>query len=230
MRNREYAGLIIVILTVIFAATFVAADPDGSTLSPGISERGTALTASGINASGGNVTLVDIDQTRVTDIWQGFYGDVTGEIILTNAAGNRFYDWTPATISGEVYATRTAITDWSTPSCGDSTDWEAEETALSIDSTATDGVNETYSSTAHPSFDIGTATLTSCPSTQPYNGSEVASQFWNVYVDVQANSVYVGLLANDDTNYLNGTSDFELMVPANRSATVTEYLFYVELN
>jgi hypothetical protein len=226
---------IAVLMLGIFALSIVSAapDPSGATLTPGASSRGTNPGVSTANAQAGNVTQLDIDQTRITDIWQGFFGSVSGQIVLENSAGANFYDWTLAAITGEVYATRNTVTDWTGINCSNSTHWEEEETELNIISASVDGINETYSAYSHPSFQVGTKQFATnvCPSVRPFNGTASASQFYNVMLNSNAtNSVYTVILAENQNAFDNSTADFEVLVPADRTSGLATYYFYVELN
>src|SRR3989339_761148 len=59
---------------------------------------------SSIDARGGNVTQVNIDALSITKTWQGYYGNITGNIHLDDAANQSFYIWGNGTLTGEVYA------------------------------------------------------------------------------------------------------------------------------
>lgn len=226
---------IAVLMLGILALSLVSAapDPSGATLAEGSESRGTNPGVSTTNAQAGNVTALNIDQTRITDIWQGFFGNVSGQIVLENSAGANFYDWTLAAITGEVYATRYTVPDWTGVNCSNSTHWEEEETELNILTTSVDGINETYNAQSHPSFQVGTKQFASnvCPSVRPYNGTASASQFYNVMLNSNTtNTVYTVILAENQNAFDNSTADFEILVPADRSTSLATYYFYVELN
>jgi hypothetical protein len=231
---RENKWIAIVVLGILALSIVTAApDPSGATLTEGTESRGTNSGVSQVTAQAGNVTQLDIDQTRITDIWQGFYGSVSGQIVLENSAGSNFYDWTLAAITGEVYATRTTVPDWTQINCSNSTHWEEEETELNIVSSAVDGINETYNAVSHPTFQVGTKTFAQnvCPSVRPYNGTASASQFYNVMLNSNlTNTVYTVILAENQNAFDNSTADFEVLVPADRTTGLSTYYFYVELN
>jgi hypothetical protein len=66
----------------------------------------TQVTAANVTTEGGNVTNLDLDGNVSTEKWAGYWGDVTGEIVLSPAVGSpMFYQWTwtPAD-GGEVCA------------------------------------------------------------------------------------------------------------------------------
>jgi len=227
-------GVVVLLVLAIMTVSLVAGDPDPSpaTLTEGLSGRGSDPSATQQTAVAGNVTQLDIDQTRLTDVWQGFYGNVTGEIILEDGSSNRFYDWSYASTEGEVYATRFQIADWTSINCTNSTQWEAEESTLNIVSTAVDGINETYYDVDHPSFSVGTKSFAVdvCQSTRPYNSSGTAGDFYNVLLSVNDTTVvYTSVLASGADGFNSNDWDFEILVPTDRATGTASYYFYVEL-
>jgi len=225
-------GVVVLLVLAIMTVSLVAGDPNGATLTEGPSGRGTDPSATQQTAVAGNVTQLDIDQTRLTDVWQGFYGNVTGEIVLEDGGSNRFYDWSYASTQGEVYATRFEIADWSGINCTNSTQWEAEETTLNIVSDAVDGINETYNDVDHPAFSVGDVDFTTdlCQSTRPYNSSGTAGDFYNVLLSVNDTTVvYTSVLASGADGFNSNDWDFEILVPTDRTTGTASYYFYVEL-
>jgi len=222
--------IVLVVLALALTMVVAAPDPGGATLTNGLSSRGTDPSVNSFTAAAGNTTPLNLDQNKITDVWQGFYGNVSGQIVLENAAGDNFYDWQYVNITGEVYATRNQVADWSAINCSNSTHWEAEESTLNIASTAIDGINETFNQTNHPAFSVGTRLMTGCRSTKPYQNGGTPGEFWNVLLNSNStNTVYVSILANDATDFEGGTSDFELLVPVDRIAGTILYYFYAEL-
>ena len=228
--------VITMLVLAVLTLAIVMADPDplGATLTPGQSSRGTDTDASSNpqNAQAGNVTQLNINQSRITQIWQGYYGNVSGQIVLENSGGDTFYDWSLAAITGEVYASRNLVPDWSTINCTNSTHWEAEESELNIVSADTDGINETYDTATHPTFQVGTKTIPTdyCQATRPYNSAGAAGAWYNVLMNSNStNTVYVVVLAEDQSAFDGSTADFELLVPTDKSSGLATYYFYVEL-
>jgi len=216
------------LLSVLASAQSV---PQGATLTAGASSRGTDPASQTAEAQAGNITALNIDQTRITDIWQGFFGNVSGAVTLEDASGSQFYDWTLAEVTGEVYATRNTIEDWTQINCTNSTHWESEETTLNIPVGATDGINETFNSTNHDNFFVGNRIMTGCRSTRPYNSTGLPGDFWNILLNSNStNTVYVSLLKDGADAFNGGTADFELLVPTNRQTGQATYYFYAELS
>ncbi|MEM2139158.1 MAG: hypothetical protein QXM96_03315 [Candidatus Woesearchaeota archaeon] len=224
-------NILIILFVFCLFFSYVKAQPTGADVIRGESSRGTGTSATTQDAQAGNVTGLIINQTSITRIWQGFYGNVSGQIVLENSAGNNFYDWTLATVTGQVYASRKLVPDWSNVNCTNSTQWESEETTLNIPLTSVEGINETFSLTTHPAFSVGSVPVSNCRSTRPYNSSGLPGNFWNVLINTNlTNTVYVSVLSDNSNAFDGGTADFELLVPTDRNTGLATYYFYAELN
>jgi hypothetical protein len=71
-----------------------------------------------VPAQAGNITAIEIFDQRSTLFWQGYYGNVTGRIVLDDAANNTMYAWELATPSGEIYATNSSgSVNWDNLTC-----------------------------------------------------------------------------------------------------------------
>ncbi|MBN1503292.1 hypothetical protein JW930_07170 [Candidatus Woesearchaeota archaeon] len=230
---KERAKIVAVMTVVLLLSVLaVIADPLGTDLTYVNSSRRTAQSPQTQDAQAGNVTRLDINQTKITDVWQGFYGNISGSITLDDAGNHTFYDWSMTAITGEVYATRETVADWATINCSNSTYMDNEHSGLGITGTWADSINNTYTSTSHDAFSVGNRPMASCPSTQAYD-STGAGAFWNVMLAVYAtgNPVYTTIINEDNDGFDGYNWDFELLVPTNytNGGTAT-YYFYVELN
>ncbi|MBR9699465.1 hypothetical protein GOV09_03360 [Candidatus Woesearchaeota archaeon] len=102
--------VIVLLLVLATAALYVAALPEGpSTLSVASSSRRIVTDASNVSALAGNVSQLNIAAQSTSQSWQGYYGNITGTLVLDTSSGFRLYEWSVANPSGEVYAT-TSIT------------------------------------------------------------------------------------------------------------------------
>lgn len=231
----------IILMTTLFVmlyAVAVSAQPYGADQIGEIgSDRSnvTNTTPSAINAQAGNVTELEINASAITSSWAGYYGNITGTIILADSQGNNFYDWNMSNPGGEVYAARVNNVDWTTINCTNSSEISAEETYLGQSASDGDSVSTTYASTAHPAFYIGTANTVSCPSTHAYDSTgDQGTGFWQVLLsDGSSNTVYSTIIDGTvQTGFNNRDWHFELLVGENGktgSEALTPYYFYVEL-
>ncbi len=238
----ERTTIIIALLLIVAAGVMnlksALADPTNPTDFSVIgTDRGSVgTTTQSLQAQAGNVTEIDINATSITNSWAGFYGNVSGNITLQNAAGNVFYNWAISSPSGEVFASRNDTISWSSIACANAGNISNEETALGQTAADSDSVTNTFSGTSHPSFDVGTTTLTGCPSTNAYdNTGAQTTRFFNVLLaDSASHVVYTTLLNATSTGFDGGTYDFEILVGEDghgaAASTTTTIYFFVELN
>ncbi len=226
-------NMIMLMVLLLLSISLVIADPGNVTITEGESSRGSlASTEDTTNAVAGNITHLDIDWSRITNIWQGFYGNISGSISLESGSGAKFYEWNATSMEGEVMATRDSITDWSGVNCTNVTNWETEEAALNIENLSIEGVNETYDTYTHPEFSIGTKTFeaNTCRAVRPFTTGAAAGNFYNVLLNSDVDTtVYVAILSENTAAYDDNEVDFELLVPVDKDSGTATYYFYVEI-
>jgi hypothetical protein len=227
----EIIPVVAIAILVILTLNMATGEPQGANVTRGASSRGTDPSPQQTGAQAGNVTRLDINQTRITDVWQGYFGNVSGEIVLENAAGNNFYDWNLGTVEGQIFASRKLVPDWSGVNCTNQTQIYYEEETLNINNESSDGINDTFTVVSHPDFIVGANLISGCRSTRPYNSSGVGGDFWNVLISSNSsNVVYTSILADNSNAFDNSNVDFELLVPTDRSSGTATYYFYAEIN
>ena len=229
-------GVITLLLLIGFGVSGVKAEPSGATVDQVSSSRGAAASPGQLEVQAGNVTELNISGTSITQSWAGFYGNVTGTIVLEDASGNTFYDWSAASPQGEVYASRVNSITWSNVRCANSTEISDENTNLNM-GTAADNITNTFSSQSHPQFYVGSVSISAntCKSTNPYvNSASQTTDFYNVLLsDGSGNIIYTSILDPDTTGFNGNNYDFELLVGEDghgaAAGTTTTYYFWVEL-
>jgi len=230
-------SIVIIVSLLAYGAVFVYAAPSGADLTKGSSSSGNASVLASQNGERGNVTQLDMVQVSSTNFWAGFYGTIQGEIILANSAGNRFYNWSDASPTGEVYASRDASVTWASIACVQNpSDVGAEEIALNITTAAIDNITGTFSKVTHTTFTTGGVTFAAdlCNyTTNAYDNTGAQATNWDeILLWDTADTVYAALIVQEQTGFDSGTYDFEILVPVNYSATgaLTAYSFYLELS
>ncbi|MCX8000587.1 MAG: hypothetical protein N3A69_16820 [Leptospiraceae bacterium] len=105
--------------SLVFCVNFaLALSPNGADLFASTPQRTpTNYTPDSINAFAGNVTEVNIFGYSPTRTWQGYFGNVTGTIQLTDAQSRVMYNWSLASPQGEVYASTNSSILWSKIQC-----------------------------------------------------------------------------------------------------------------
>ena len=203
------------------------------------SSRFPVTSASNLSAIAGNVTEVNFISNTVTQTWQGYFGNITGTVILGNADNQSLYNWNLASPSGEIYATRSLTTPtWSSIRCANFTEADSEDTALGVDAAVDqDALNRTFlNTTSFNVFYVGSTiinTSQNCRAVNLFNGTGASSSsFQEILLSDGSALVYTSLLANDANGFDNRTHDFEMIVGENGHSgdtTTTPYYFYLEL-
>ncbi len=230
------AGLLTLLTLSLLPAT-LALPSSATGLTVGTSSRRNLTTSNttSVDALAGNVTRLDINGLSITTSWQGYYGNISGNVILADAQNYSMYEWGNGTsISGEVYASRNDTIDWANIQCANSTIIAAEESYLGQSSGDSDSVTNTFNSTSHPSFFVGTTNLTGCPSTNAWtSGAQNASNWHQILLaDPNDKVVYTTIIDHGATGFDGETHDFQLLVGENGKngdTSTTTYYFYTEL-
>ncbi len=240
------AALIIAMLLTIIESAYPAALPEGpSTLTVVNSTKRTPQTASNVSAVAGNVSQLNIIGSTITQTWQGYYGNISGTIVLTDSANYALYDWDVAFPEGEIYASDSTIDFTGSIACynytkagGGYLDLATYESSLGLVSDDPDGINETFPVGSANPFYVGTNLINStCPKTNLYNSSGVqnSAQFEEfILYDLTANKIiYTALLEETGIRgFDNRTWNFQMIVAENGrngDNNPTTYYFYVEL-
>lgn len=234
MKNKILAFLV-VLMAVVFAASIVAADPTGTNVTEGTSSRGTGTTSpDSVDAQAGNVTELTVNTTKITQYWQGYFGEINGQIILSDSSGNNLYDWSISSPSGEVYASRDGSVTWASIACANSTHVSAEETALNITAGATDNISNTFSKSTHDAFDVGATSFNAdnCSyTTNAYDAAGAQATYWDEILLYEGSAiVYTTIINADQTGFDSSTHDFEMLVGEDgKDSGTTTYYFYTEI-
>jgi hypothetical protein len=195
--------------------------------------------AANISAIAGNVTELNFVANTITNTWQGYFGNVTGTIVLGNANNQSLYNWNLTSPAGQIYATRIdTVPIWSTIRCADQTEVDGEDTALGVNSAVDqDAVNRTFlNTTVFNSFFVGNVninTTQNCYATYLNDGTGTpTSDFSEVLLSDTSNLIYTGLITAPAVGFDNRTHQFQMLVGENghnEDTTATPYYFYLEL-
>jgi hypothetical protein len=235
--------IIISYLFLLFTLSIVVtAVPSGPSSATNLgSSRYSSAPAANISAVAGNVTELNFIANTVTDTWQGYYGNVTGQIVLGNINNQSMYNWNLTSPSGQIYATRNAtVPTWANIRCANFSEVNAEDAALNVNqSVEQDSVNRTFfNTTSFNQFYVGARNINitqNCYAVQLYNSSGVSSaSFSEVLLSDNAGSkmIYTGLITTPTLGFDNRSHQFEMIVGENGKygdTTTTPYYFYLEL-
>ena len=236
--------VLLVLAVVIFAA---AAPIPPQTLNQTSSSRRPAKAASSVQAQAGNVTELFINTSTITQGWQGYYGNITGTIVLDDADNNSMYTWDLADPEGEVYVTRDSDSiDWGTDNiiCANISHVEDEESTLNFNlgtGQDVDGINETFSHDTHPAFKASNNSFNAdeCDFTvSTYVDDAPGVRSFNetlLYSKSDDSLIYAAMIVQGGADgFKMGTVkyDFQMLVAEDGHSgdtSVTNYYFYVEI-
>jgi hypothetical protein len=199
-----------------------------------------------VEAFAGNLTELAITGVAQTKSWQGFFGNVSGTIILEDSAGFRFYDWSAAEPQGQVYASVNQSISWTTVDCWDITNAASRASWYNFYGmldTDYDNINITYNLTLHDEFYVGLTTINTdtCRSTYTFvNDARQTADFPAVLLADENDALIFTALLEDraigarqgKVGYDGGNYDFQLLV-AERGrygdTATTTYYFWIEI-
>jgi len=210
--------------------------PSGANVTVISSERAPIDPPGNVSAYAGNVTELSVTAHSTTQSWQGYFGNVSGTIQLTDGSDNVLYNWSTVSPNGEVYATRAFDVNFATVSCAESSVISTEEAFIGQLSSDADSVSNTFTTPNHPEFFVGAVNISmnSCNSTNIYGPSGVQSfYFYEVLLaDGASNIIYTSILEQGKQGFDTMLHDFEMIVGEDGhegNIGTTNYYFYVEL-
>jgi hypothetical protein len=230
--------LLIAFIAVLLTAA-ISAIPEGATVAVGSPQTKNASSPQSVTADGGNITEVNITVTTQTQAWQGFWGEVSGTLVLQDAAAFNFFSWNFSNISGEVYASRDNAVAFANINPNNNCSIDNVLTGFG----QTDSVNNTFINNSNRFIAVGSVQInasTACAVHSYVNNTAQSSFFQTIILTDDANnatnasvggntSVYATPIDGDQAGYNTDLHDYQLLVPVNRTAGVNTYFFYAEL-
>ncbi|PIN89149.1 hypothetical protein COU60_04765 [Candidatus Pacearchaeota archaeon CG10_big_fil_rev_8_21_14_0_10_34_76] len=219
----------------------VSAEPTGANTTETGTGSFTVDSPGNVTAFAGNVSSVNINGRSSTQAWQGYYGNVTGTLVLADSSNSLLYDWSIASPSGEVMFSKNDTITWSNTQCFNytATGTFADDTSnagatsqfgmnlsqihdeFSILSNHTDTVDKTFNITGgsgHQPFYISNLEFLTgeCQSTRLHvNSAYQTSNFDNVllYEPSTASVIFTSLIEQGGSTGFNGDlQDFQALV------------------
>ena len=191
----------------------------------------------GVPAVAGNVTELNIQGFSVTQTWQGYFGNITGTIMLADSSDNVMYNWSVADPEGEIYASRQNSVDWPNVQCFNWTEngtWL--ESDFNIPSDSVDGVDETFNQYDHPLVYTNNILINenSCMSTNIYDSGGAQNNYYDEVLLWDGNDIiFTSLIEKENILGFDGRDhDFQMLVLDDGHGVdvdTTTYYFYLEL-
>lgn len=248
MMQRSVLPIIVLFLLILMVGTQVFAVPIAPTSLTSLSSSTRNFTTGNKthNATAGWVTELDIWGTgQVTQGWQGYYGNVSGEIVLDDADNNSLYAWNIVTPGGEILAVRNASVDWSSGQilCANETHAAAENLLIfpGAYSDDADNLTNTFNFTTHPDITIGDNSFVDDECNYSIatfvDDAADANRRFNetlLYSNNTDTLIYVTILNSAANGFKVGGDkyDFQMIVgeDGHDNSDSTTYFFFVELN
>lgn len=225
-------GLMLALFGVLLGSTFAAITNVTDTVEGVTGKYTYNLGTANTTTEGGNVTEVNLSSNSSTEKWAGFYGNVSGNLLLAQSYTTpAMYVWTWAPASGgEVCASTGADFGWSavqttTRNLIDAAWYFATGDSDSATSTLTDG-SATYDVNGVTGATTGT-----------YTNDNSGAAVWQTFAlddtgTAKGDFAFCVNMSTTNTFAPNGnTGAYQLMVPTNETVNTFEtYFFFVELN
>ncbi len=247
-------GLFILALSIVYSAGNAFPEGPDSISVVNSSRQNPSGGPVTVQAEAGNVTSLRIMNERATEAWQGYFGNVSGNITLEDSSDNLFYSWQLANPTGEVYAANFTTTNWASVYCinvsqngslltrpdGSVSSINGSQIELSygINFTDLDGLNETFTSFWSGTFRTGAITFDStdgCSRASPYSAGGSGGPWDEVLLSDNDTLIFTSIIEENQASYKASSegADFQMLVLENghvgSETTTTPYYFYVEL-
>jgi hypothetical protein len=216
------------VITLLVSGAALAATPTGADTAVGSSETGISTSSTNQNISAGNLTQVAVDTSYVSNKWTGFYGNISGSFILSDASGNNFFQWTVADMSGAVVYASNDTVNWG---AGSFFPLAASFASPWLVGSASDNYTNTFNATENftsPDFFSGANEINATPFVETFNSTGGASglKTYGLMNNATNQSVFAAKVLDDTNGFTNQTVDYQMLVPA---FSVVSYYFYIEL-
>jgi hypothetical protein len=253
--------LSVLVLLVAAIALFVtvpgviALAPQGANVTEFGNQTSPVQSPQSQQAIAGNVSEINLDALTTTQAWQGYYGNVTGTIVLADNSNYQMYNWSVASPRGQVYASTNSSIPWATVQCFNFTATGADsavgevagdtnqkgmnltqlQAIFNISTRDDDSIDKTFNRTgagAHTNFYTANLQFNSseCQTTSVYDstGTNVTGHFEEViqYEPTTNSVIWTSLLNEDLLGFDQRTHDFEMLVPENGHGTDTSTTTY----
>jgi len=226
-KKRAILPILIIFLLAIFAVGAYAAPIGVSVSVIGTETQPSGIAADSHAAFGGNITNLNINGNSQTLVWQGYFGDVAGNLVLEDASGDILYDWTGGATTGEVYSSTSNAVAWASIVAQNDC-----SVGNSITGTNADAMNNTFTASSNSAITVGSTVINASTACSVYtfvNSANQSSIFQEVVLTDGTNTIYSTFIENNAVGFDGGNYDFQMIVPEDNDGTTTTYYFYMEL-
>jgi hypothetical protein len=226
MDNVVRVIAILVSISILFAASVLAAVPNGAQIS-GVVDNGRfpVPPAGSINLTAGNITRVTLEANMSTFRWVGLYGNASGTFQLGDSSGNALFSWGDA--KGRVVYLCRANPTWA--SLADASVFNVTSSFSFLDGGVADNYTNTFTGAAE-NIGSGIFSLTSDFATTVSSGGVTT---WKTYsITDGTNIIFTGRVSEDGIAYNGETADYQMLIPEDGTGgneAATEWKIFLEL-
>ena len=240
--NMRTIGIAVIVVALVAAFTgIVSAVPDGATADINVSKSTMTTAATGTDAAeGGYITGINLTSEQSTAKWQGYFGNITGSIVLADGNGVKMYDWGEVgTVSGEVFATTSGsapawasansvtIAERDNATTGINFLWGWTDTADDADATFNTTGSVTVAGLAEISGTVATTTGAILPAASNWQTLVITDV---TTIATKDDYIFVGPINDTTTGYRGSPVDYQIIVPEDiETDSQNTYYFYVEI-
>jgi len=230
-------GIMLAAFAVLLLGSVFAIEPADPDLTGSVQDRYNFSVTSDNNVTteGGNVTNVTVSTNASTERWVGFYGNVSGNLLLKKGdlgAALYTWTWTPAGV-GEVCVSTDPAFGWATLAnlasvVGIDTAWNPTVPAAVDNATGT--LNESCNLNINPIGAVTGLGQQTANNAGTYNWETCAVADTGAPAAKNDYAFCVNISLGNTPAPSNQTAMYQVIAPANATATALEtYFFYVEL-
>lgn len=224
INNILSSAVILLLALLLMAGTAGAAGFQNATTTNGSKETDTSIPGYPSNQSeGGYITNIEIWTANTqTQKWQGYYGNVSGNIYLNDSSENSMYNWTVNLNNTSVYATtNSTLPDFAVLYNISS----SVLTTLWSFTASSDDISHTYVNITETRDFAGQTVV------NPLSATTVKG--FRDYViaggtAAKGDVLWAGVINSAGVGFKDQDSDYELLVPADPTGADI-YYFYIEL-
>ncbi len=217
------------IILILFAiGVAFAIQPVGNwTLGPSTRYSPTAP-GSNITTSGGNVTSMNISSNISTTKWAGYWGNISGQLLLSPGSGqNNFYSWTWNSSNGGVVCAVAAPYGFNWASVA-SVAASAVDTAWSFGAASDNATNTLTTSSC--AMTVGGIAITGTAGNKTGAGGFTTCAVDDGATTTKGDFAFCVNISSAGSLFNGQKGNYELMVPTNKTYGATEtYSFWMDL-
>ncbi|NYZ78173.1 hypothetical protein H0N96_02105, partial [Candidatus Micrarchaeota archaeon] len=237
-------ALSIICVTCLALASNALTPPGDVIITPGVNETYSPTPFYyNYSFSAGGYTQLTPGQTQQSEVWQGFYGNISAIVGLANAAGQSFYNWSVLNVSGMIYATTSDNPSWGRTS--------NDVSASTVDAlwgfgAWSDNATQTFTPDGNTAFTVGagSGSVDIAANTRDFmntfsGGLVIPGAFEEVLLTdsnaqtLKISIIFASFVGNLKTSFNSSVqTHYQIIVPNNqRNATALDtYYLYFQLN